>query len=164
MVDPWQKSKRRSSGSSGERSKRLKSYIFFLDENFDCHEVKTLLENKGVKYRLYSDVVPSNCGIDDTEFLPTVGRKGWILITSDVKQRYRTREKEDLKRFGVRHFALPGNLGAIGMAELLVSCKNKIQQFCREHEPPFSASINKQRRIELRMDIAGNLSGRRLTE
>jgi len=116
-----------------------------------------------VKYRLYSDVVPANSGIDDTQFLPIVGKKGWILITSDDKQRYRARERRDLNHYGVRHFALPGNLGAIGMAELLVSCKNKIQQFCREHEPPFSASITKQHRIELRMNKEGNV-GRRVNK
>lgn len=113
MVDPWQRSRKRSSGSSGDPSKkRLPNLTFYLDENWNCPEVKRELTKAGLRFRLYSQDVSANAGISDEVFLPNVGKHGWILITADWHQRYRPREIADLRRYKVRHFSMPGNLGA----------------------------------------------------
>src|SRR5690348_2169354 len=100
MTDPWQRSRK---PSNGKRGKRQPNPTFYLDENFDCREVREVLERSGVKYRVYRQDVRANSGVEDTAFLPKVGQRGWLLITSDWHQRARPRELQDLKRYGVKH-------------------------------------------------------------
>jgi PIN like domain len=159
MTDPWDKSKKRSSGSSGRKSKQHK-FTFWLDEDFDCPEVKDVLDRSHLRYRIYKQDNPS--GTEDLRFFPEVGRRGWILITGDRHQRSRPREAYDLRRYGVRHFAMPGNLGARGMAEVLVAAKNSIFACCRENEPPISANIHRDGSVQLIWDKRGRLYERHL--
>ena len=162
MVDPWQKSKKPSSGNSAAPSKRrLPNLTFYLDENWDCPEVVDELDQGGVRYRIYKQDVSANSGASDESILPKIGKRGWILITADWHQRYRPREIADLRRYKVRHFVMPGNLGAEGMAKLLVAAKNDIRACCRDDTPPISASILRNGGVKLLMDANGNLHERR---
>lgn len=161
MVDPWQKSKKRSSGSSGAPSKRrLPNLTFYLDENWDCPEVVNELRRGGIRYRIYKQDIAPNIGAPDEAFLPLVGQRGWILITADWHQRYRPREIADLRRYRVRHFVMPGNLGAESMAKLLVGAKNDIRACCRDNDPPISASVLRTGGVKLLMDSNGSLHDR----
>jgi hypothetical protein len=84
MVDPWQKSKKRSSGSSDAPSKRrLPNLTFYLDENWDCPEVVDELQRARIRYRIYKQDVAANAGSPDEALLPKIGQHGWILITAD---------------------------------------------------------------------------------
>jgi PIN like domain len=162
MVDPWQKSKRRSNGSSDDQSaKRQHSFTFYLDENWDCPEVTAELDKAGIRYRIYRQDVPANVGSEDEAFLPKVGKQGWILITADWHQRYRPREIADIRRYKVRHFAMPGNLGAVAMARLLVTAKNNIRACCRDNEPPISANVLRNGSVRLLVDSKGRLHERK---
>jgi len=161
MVDPWQRSKKRSSGKSGGQSaKRPRSFTFYLDENWDCPEVTTELDNAGIRYRIYRQDVPGNVGPEDEMFLPKVGTHGWVLITADWHQRYRPREIADIRRYKVRHFAMPGNLGAEAMSRLLVSAAKNIRACCRDNEPPISGTVLKNGCVRLLMDAKGRLYDR----
>ena len=160
MVDPWPKSKKPSSGSSGAPSRKLPNLTFYLDENWDCLEVTNELRRAGVRYRIYKQDVSPNAGTVDEAFLPEVGRRGWILITADWHQRYRPREIADIRRYKVRHVIVPANLGAEAMAKLLASAKNNIRACCRDNEPPFSASVLRNGGVKLLMDAKGNLHER----
>jgi hypothetical protein len=101
-----------------------------------------------------------NVGTADEAFLPKVGKHGWVLITADWYQRYRPRENADLRRHKVRHFVMPGNLGATAMARLLVAAKNDIRACCRDNEPPISASVVGNGGVKLLMDAKGSLHDR----
>ena len=161
MVDPWQKSKKRLSGNSDAPSrKRLPNLTFYLDENWDCPEVVAELRKAGVRYRIYKQDVLPNVGTADEVFLPKVGKHGWVLITADWHQRYRPREIADMRRYKVRHFVMPGNLGAEAMAKLLVAARNDIRACCRDNEPPISATVLRNGGVRLLMDIDGNLHAR----
>ena len=101
--------------------------------------------------------MPPNSGAQDISFLPKVGKRGWLLITADWHQRIRPRELEDLRRYGVKHFALPGNLGATKMAELLLTAKNDIRACARDHHGHVSATIQKDGRVNVLRDDRGSL-------
>ncbi|MFB3815371.1 MAG: hypothetical protein ACE14L_14795 [Terriglobales bacterium] len=159
MVDPWQRSKRRSSGRPEERSKQ-RNPTFYLDENFDCPEVKEVLDRAGIRYRIYKQDVRANVGSEDTSFLPKVGKHGWLLITADWHQRTRPRESEDLRRYGVKHFALPGNLGAVQMAKILVQAKNDIRACARDHNGHVSANVLRNGCVNVIRDAQGSLYDR----
>ncbi|HEY5260151.1 MAG TPA: hypothetical protein VIJ46_05825 [Rhabdochlamydiaceae bacterium] len=149
---------------SGKPEKKSKSKqhnpTFFLDENFNCPEVINVLDSAGVRYRIYHQDVKANAGSEDVTFLPKVGQHGWLLITADWHQRSRPREAEDLKRFGVKHFAFPGNLGAAKMAELLVLAKNNIRACARDHEGHVSASVLRNGAVNVLRDARGSLHER----
>jgi hypothetical protein len=57
---------------------------------------------------------------------------------------------------------MPGNLGAQGMAELLVKAKNSIFACCRDNEPPISANIHRDGAVQLIRDKHGSLHDRHL--
>jgi hypothetical protein len=131
-----------------------------LDENFDCPEVKSVLDDAGVRYRIYKQDVGANVGAEDNAFLPKVGERGYLLITSDWRQRVRPREAEDLRKYGVKHFALPGNLGAEAMARLIAEAKNDIRACARDHPGHVSANVLRNGCVNVIRDRHGSLYAR----
>jgi len=119
--------------------------------------VKDVLDRAGIRYRIYKQDVRPNIGSDDRSFLPKVGKRGWLLITSDWHQRTRPREAEDLRRYGVKHFALPGNLGAVQMAELLGQTSNDIRACARDHSGYVSANVLRNGCVNVLRDARGSL-------
>ena len=157
MVDPKQKSKAQSSGNWGKRRPRLllKNPTFYLDESLDCREVKQVLDDASIKYKVYSQHFSRS--EDDEAILKLAGQRGWLMLTGDSKNRFRDAERRAVLFYKVRLFIFSGNMGGIPLARLVISLKNKIFQFCREHEPPFIATITTGGKILLRMDKRGNV-------
>jgi PIN like domain len=122
--------------------------------------VLNVLNKAGVRHRIYRQDVKANAGSEDVEFLPKVGNRGWLLITADWHQRTRPREVADLKRFGVKHFALPGNLGAVAMAELLALARNNIRACARDHEGYVSTTVMRSGAVNVLRDERGSLHER----
>jgi hypothetical protein len=59
-------------------------------------------------------------GAPDEEWLPEVGRRGWVLLTKDDRIRSTTAQREILLAAGVRAFILSGaNLPGPAMAQAL---------------------------------------------
>jgi hypothetical protein len=113
-----------------------------------------------VRYRIYKQDVRANVGATDSSFLPKVGERGWLLITSDWHQRVRPREAEDLRRYGVKHFSLPGNLGAEAMARLIAAAKNDIRACARDHQGHVSANVLRNGCVNVIRDRHGSLHER----
>jgi hypothetical protein len=135
-----------------------------LDENFDCPEVKNILARAGIRCRIYKQDVLPNAGSDDVSFLPKVGKRGWLLITADWHQRTRPREAEDLRYYGVKHFAMPGNLGATAMADLLAKAKNDIKACARDYVGHVSCNIQRSGAVSVLRDAQGSLHERGQTK
>ncbi len=58
----------------------------------------------------------------DDQWLPLVGRNGWLLVTVDKNIRYNELERRAVIRFGVREFVFTsGNLSGRAMVQLLVT-------------------------------------------
>jgi hypothetical protein len=126
--------------------------------------VLEILNRAGVRYRTYDQDVSANSGSQDTAFLSKVGEHGWLLITADWHQRTRPREVADLKKYNVKHFALPGNLGAVKMAELLIAAKNDIRACARDYSGHVSATIQKNGCVNVLRDGQGSLHERSETK
>ncbi len=137
MVDPKQKSKKRSRGN----------------ESFDSGEVKEVLVQASIKHRVFSEDFPK--GIEDGPILKKAGQKGWVLLTCDRRNRFREAERQAVRAYKVRQFVFSGNLSGIQLARLIVKIKNSMRQFCRDHERPFVATITESGKIQLRMDKDG---------
>jgi hypothetical protein len=90
-------------------------------------------------------------GTLDEIWLPTVGSKGWILLTSDKRIRYNLLEKRALKVHAVREFVFTsGNMSGQDMAAALELALNKMRNFSHRTKPPFVASITRAGEIRLR--------------
>jgi hypothetical protein len=90
-------------------------------------------------------------GTLDETWLPLVGDKGWILLTSDKRIRYNLLEKHALKIYAVREFVFTsGNMSGQDMAAALELALQKMRSFCRRNKPPFVASITRTGEIHLR--------------
>jgi PIN domain-containing protein len=156
MGDPKGRSRKRSSGKQ-VKSRPLKNFTLYLDESFNCEEVKVALSRANIKFRVYTEDFKG--GAEDPNILPLVGKRGWAMLTCDSKNRYRGVEHESILRFRVRLFVFSGNLGGATLAELLVRVYQKMRTFSREHSRPFVAVTTKSGDIYLRMDHRGNVSG-----
>jgi PIN like domain len=153
MGDPKRRSRKRSSGKRAN-SKPLKNFTLYLDESFNCGEVKAALTAANIKFRVYSEDFKG--GEEDPNILPLAGKRGWAMLTCDTRNRYRELERRSVLRYRVRQFIFSGNLGGVALAQLLVQVYPKIRAFSRENERPFIAVITKSGDIYLRMDHRGN--------
>jgi len=90
-------------------------------------------------------------GAADEDWLPIVGKNGWVLLTCDKEIRYNLLEKRALEKHGVREFAfVSGNLSGQEMASVLESALPKIQSICRKFKPPFVAAITRSGEVHVR--------------
>jgi hypothetical protein len=153
MVDPIQRSKRRSAGKQARRAPPLKNFTLYLDESFDCAEVKADLTAARIKFKVYSESFRQ--GEADSKILEHAGRRGWAVLTCDKKNRFREVERQAVLRYRVRLFVFSGNLGGPALAKLLVSVYPAMRHFSRKNERPFVAVITVGGHISLRMDKNG---------
>jgi hypothetical protein len=152
MGDPTKKSRKRSSGKQ-EKHKPLKNFTLYLDESFNCEEVKAVLLAANIKFRVF--LQDFSDGEEDRNILKLVGKRGWAMLTCDSKNRYRDLERNSILRHRVRLFVFSGNLGGLALAKLLVNVYPKMRAFSREHSRPFVAGITKSGDVHLRMDHRG---------
>jgi hypothetical protein len=143
------KSKKRSRGKEPRRP--LKAFTLYLCENVDYDEIAEALDRHGVRYKRHRDHFPNQSGISDEILLRLVGEKGWILLTTDQRQRTREVEKLKIIQFNVRQFVFTsGNMSKNALIETLVKSKNSMRKFCSLNGGPFSASISKSGTVALR--------------
>ncbi|MGH9057196.1 MAG: hypothetical protein ACRDYY_15245 [Acidimicrobiales bacterium] len=81
---------------------------FFVDENDIALGKALAATNPEVVYPGHPDLPDIPRGSLDDEWLPTVGRKGLVVITRDKRIRYRKVEKARWVTSGVRGFVLTG--------------------------------------------------------
>jgi hypothetical protein len=95
---------------------------------------------------MHDDVFPE--GTKDVDWLPRAGQSGWIVLTKDKEIRYKTDERDALRRAGVRQFVLVGgNLTSDEMAEAFVAARPAMEDLLRERAVPFIARVSREGRI-----------------
>jgi hypothetical protein len=145
MVDPRKKSKRRS--HSKKQKPPLKGFTLFLDHNLDYDEVAEKLDRAGIRYKRHREFFSGST--DDTVILQMVGRKNWVLITFDKRQRTRFLERKLIDQFKIREFVFTsGEIGDPG--DLLVKANRKMRAICRRSPGPFVASISNSGNVYFR--------------
>jgi hypothetical protein len=138
MADRKKKSKKRS--RSKKPKQPPKGFTLYLCANIDYDDVANKLDKAGIRFKRHRDHFKGST--PDTVLLKEVGRKGWILITADKKQRTRLLERKAIEQYKVREFVLTsGDIGDVG--DLLVKASRQIRQVCKKHPGPFVASISK---------------------
>jgi predicted nuclease of predicted toxin-antitoxin system len=127
---------------------RVAPLIFFLDRSIGKHMVAEALRHAGVQVAVHDDHFPPNA--HDVEWLPSVGERGWIVLTRDKRIRYRSQERTALIQARVRAFVLSGgNLSGPAMAEAFVQALPAMQRFVAQHQAPFIARVTQTGNVSL---------------
>jgi hypothetical protein len=151
MAARHSRSKKSSAGNARSPSPSPpENFVLYLDENL-CNS-KAILEaltKLGVPFERHLAHFPS--GTLDETWLPLVGSKEWVLLTTDKRIRYNTLERHALKENRVREFVFAsGNLSGQDMALALSRALPKMLRLCRKLKPPFVASITRSGEVNLR--------------
>ena len=115
---------------------------FFLDECFGRFEVPGLLRQAGMNIELHADHFPTGCR--DEDWLPTVGQRGWIVITKDSRFRYRPLERKAYTDAKAIVFVLRGkDMSGREIAEALIAAYRKMERIVRRYRRPMIATVSR---------------------
>ena len=120
--------------------------VLFLDYNFGGKIVSRALSEANIAHEIH--ITHFEMDAPDVEWLPEVGRRGWIVITKDKRISRNTLEVEALRNTRVGAFILSSdNLTGAEIAEALVAAFPKIEAFVRVNEKPFIGKFYKDGRF-----------------
>jgi predicted nuclease of predicted toxin-antitoxin system len=135
--------------------KLLESEIFFLDRCLGKKILASALRGANLKIEVHDDHFPPDAR--DEYWLQTVGARGWIVLTSDRRIRYRGPELTALMTSGVRAFAFrSGNLTAQEMAAIFLKALPRVANLVRSNPGPFVASILRDGSVRVVLPPGGN--------
>lgn len=80
----------------------------------------------------------------DSDWLPEVGRRGWVVLMKDKRIRRNRLERDALLSAGVRAFVLTsGNLTGPEMAQVLAAHLVRMARILRGNPGPFVAGVSR---------------------
>jgi len=109
------------SAASGARrdAARLSAPTFFLDYQIGRYVVADALRAVGARAEVHIDHFPMNA--PDTEWIPQVAQREWVLITKDQHIHRNMLERETYRDAGLRGFVVTGdNMNGQDLAALLL--------------------------------------------
>ena len=132
------RSKKRS-GTSTARRKRP-HVTFFLDRCLESHSLIDALTGEGADIQRHSALFAVDA--PDTERLPEVGRRGWVVLSKDKHIRRNELERQAFLGANVRAIILTaGELTGREMAALFVKHLRKMSNMAVSEPAPFVASV-----------------------
>jgi predicted nuclease of predicted toxin-antitoxin system len=124
-----------------------KQVVFFVDRCLGKKQVPETLRSTGITVELHDDHFAKDA--QDTDWLPQVGAKGWIVLTKDERIGKRTLEKIAVAQAGVKMFVLVSqSLSGVDMANAFKQAIKAIQTFVKDNPAPFIAKVYRDGRVE----------------
>lgn len=137
---------KRKSAKQSISKRPLKGFTLYLCNCVDYDAVAETLDRNGIRYQRHRNHFKPD--VEDTKLLQKIGKRRWILVTADKKQRTRYLERQMIVSHKVREFVLSsGEVGDIG--EILVKARSQMRNLCRKNEGPFVASITSSGNVAL---------------
>lgn len=121
--------------------------VFFSDENLGRRIFPGLLREAGVALEVHTDHFKQ--GTPDTEWLPEVGRRGWVLLTIDARLRYNPLEQKAILAHGVAAFVFTGRAPHDEKAAAFLRARGRIAKLLSQERPPFIAKIHNSGAVEV---------------
>jgi predicted nuclease of predicted toxin-antitoxin system len=122
-------------------SKKNQPITFFIDHCVSQKIVPDAMRAAGATVEVHIDHFPIDAL--DTEWLPVVSQRGWVVITKDLGLNSNYLELRAIASAGARVFILSsGNFTAEQMAKILVEELDRLQRFVQGNQAPFIARIN----------------------
>lgn len=120
----------------------------FVDRCLGRGIVSRLLEVEGVEAHHHDDHFPQDA--DDFKWIKFTGERGWIGLTHDMAIRNKGIYWDAVEDYGARLFTLRlrTNYDGDTLADVAVDSLRGVQQFVRDNDPGFIASIGRDRKIK----------------
>lgn len=116
--------------------------IFVVDECLGGTLVRDALSLKGATVKLVKEEFGE--GAQDIDWLPEVGRRGWIVLTKDQRIRRRPVERDAFVDARVRGFFLAARaLRGPEVAELFATFLPRMLQVVAQYRAPFIAIVRR---------------------
>lgn len=127
------------------------SITFFIDRCLGKKFIVETLKGAGISIKIHDDHFPQDA--QDVDWMPEVGKKGWVILTKDVKIGRNSLEKIAVARAQIKMFALASqSLSGKDMAEIFLKAIVPMQEFVRKHPAPFIAKVYRDNSIKLWQD------------
>ena len=115
--------------------------LLFIDRCAWSRRLGEALREASIPFIVHDDKFPKDCA--DVDWLPVVGREGWVVITRDKNIRRKPNELQAFKTANVVAFALAsGNASAEDTARLVVGLYPQILRKVRGANPPAMFSVS----------------------
>lgn len=134
------RSKKRSATSS-----RPPEPTFFADENLGRVHFPERVRAAGVTLELHLDHFAQ--GIADADWLPEIGRRGWVLLTLDSRLRYNRLEQRAILEHGVAAFVIVGGATHREKGDVFVAALARVRRFLERNASPFIAKVYDDGRV-----------------
>ncbi len=122
------------------------SIVFFVDRCLGNKTIPDTLRQLGISVECHNDHFPK--AAQDTEWLPEVGKREWIVLTKDAKIGRSSLEKIAVASARIRMFVLVSqNLSGEDMAKIFQKAIVAMQAFARNNPAPFIAKIYKDGKV-----------------
>lgn len=119
-----------------------KRTVFFIDRCLGSVRLAAALRQSGITVEIHDDHFPKDA--QDEDWLPEVGKRGWIVLTKDSRIAKRTSERLAVASANIRMFVLASqNLPGQDMVEVFRKAFMAMQAFTRKNPSPFIAKIYK---------------------
>ncbi|MEO0457532.1 MAG: hypothetical protein AAF152_13275 [Cyanobacteria bacterium P01_A01_bin.114] len=129
-------------------SKKQAPITFFIDHCVSQKIVPNAMRSAGAIVEAHIDHFPIDAL--DTEWLPEVSRRGWVVITKDWGLSSNLLEQRAIAAANARVFILSsGNYTGEQMATILVGAIDRIQKFVRGNQAPFIARVTSNGQVRM---------------
>lgn len=124
------------------------SPVFFIDRSLSKRTFARLFAEAGIACELHDDHFAPTA--HDTDWIPAVGRQGWIILTVDRRIRYNPPEKKAFLESGTFAFMIASRqpLRADEMAAIYIKAMPAIHRALATHQPPVIFKVYQDGRIE----------------
>lgn len=127
------------------------SIVFFVDRCLGSKRIVEILRNSGITIEIHDDHFHK--GAQDVDWLPEVGKRGWVVLTKDANIGKHGSEKLAVFSVKVKMLVLASqNMSGNQMIEAFLKAIIPMQEFVREHSAPFIAKIFRDGHIEMWKD------------
>lgn len=127
------------------------SITFFIDRCLGSKSIVEILRKAGITVEIHDEHFDK--GAQDVDWLPEVGKKGWVVLTKDDRISKNHLERIAAARSQVKMFVLASqNLQGKDMAAIFLKAIVPMQEFVRKHPAPFIAKIYRDGNITLWKD------------
>lgn len=132
-----------SGANAGQRdAARLASLTFFLDHQIGRFQVAEALRAVGAKVEVHLDHFAGD--MPDVDWIPEVGRRGWVLITKDQNIRRNPLERAAYHAARVRGFVVTGkDMTGAELAAVAVRCLPGMVRRAAGRPGPFLFTISR---------------------
>lgn len=127
------------------------SITFFVDRCLGSKSIVEMLQSTGINIEIHDQHFDK--GAQDVDWLPEVGKRGWVVLTKDANIGKHTLERIAVTRAQVKMFVLASqSLSGTDMAAIFLKAIVAMQEFVREHPAPFIAKIYRDGKVSMWKD------------